>query len=84
MFVHPDYRGQGIAGKLMSRAFELVDADQMRCYLEASPIGVFAYKKAGFVTLEEIPLVGGTTMVTCMLRPAVTAPAASRPVDVAA
>jgi ribosomal protein S18 acetylase RimI-like enzyme len=56
--VLPERQGMGVGKKLMTKALDIVDANQMPCYLETqNPDNVPIYQKLGFevVSDKEIP-----------------------------
>lgn len=59
--VLPERQGMGVGTKLMTKALEIVDANQMQCYLETqNKTNVPMYQKFGFevVSDKEIPTGG--------------------------
>lgn len=69
MGVLPDRQGKGIGKKLMSKALEIVDKDQMPCYLETqNKDNVPFYKSFGFEVVSDQQLPAGGLQNWGMLR----------------
>lgn len=68
MVVHPDYQGQGIAGRLLQRGLEEADRAQQDVYLEGTAAGRRLYLRHGFEDLEDIDLETVDYKIVAMIR----------------
>ena len=68
MVVHPDYQGQGIAGRLLERGLEEADQAQQDVYLEGTAAGRRLYLRHGFEDLEDIDLETVDYKIVAMIR----------------
>lgn len=68
MVVHPDYQGQGIAGRLLSRGLEEVDRAGQDIYLEGTAAGRRLYLRHGFEDLEDIDMESVDYKIVAMMR----------------
>ena len=69
--VEPDFQGQGIGSRLISKGLERVDAKHLPCYLDVNnPINIPLYQRFGFEVFEEGQLPRYTLRTWGMRRPA--------------
>lgn len=68
MAVHPDYQGQGIAGRLLQRGLEDADKAQQDVYLEGTAAGRRLYLRHGFEDLEDIDMDTVDYKIVAMIR----------------
>lgn len=52
--VRPKYQRQGLGSMLLAPVLELVDKDNAKAYVQASPKGLGLYVKHGWVEVDEI------------------------------
>ncbi|PQE06742.1 Acyl- N-acyltransferase protein [Rutstroemia sp. NJR-2017a BBW] len=66
---HPDFQGQGAAGKLIRWGLERADKEGVECYLEASPRGKEIYEYFGFEERGRliVPVEGREDFVECFM-----------------
>jgi GNAT superfamily N-acetyltransferase len=54
--VHPDYQRRGIARQLLQWGLDLADSEALVSYLNGRPHARRLYEKAGFTTVDVVPM----------------------------